>query len=250
MPDRFPELLIERAATATAAARAELRTVELRFARVDMPGDVAVNRRGHPLTPSAAVLVLDPVATIANIGIHPTVTGPPNARSRPTTSVRSGAYFARATGIPAVFLQGCQGDVNPIEWWDSGDPARWSPVVEAYATRLANAVAPAMAGAEPIGDSLRVRTPRTLTVPIGDTLLAQLAGDRRTRHVELFEWTIGDVTLVAVPGEGFHAVEHELRAFHGDRLLVAGLSRRVARVLPAAVHRGLRGRAESRSRSR
>ena len=39
---------------------------------------------------------------------------------------------------PTVFLQGCQGDVNPsVTSWDDGDPAAWAPVVDAYADRLA-----------------------------------------------------------------------------------------------------------------
>jgi hypothetical protein len=224
VPDGFAELLAERALEAAIAAHANLRTVEARFARVDLPGDVAVNRRGHALTPSAAVLVLDPVAVIANIGIHPTVTGPANLAITTDYVGPLRRMLAAASGMSTMFLQGCQGDVNPIEWRESGDPLRWSPVVETYASRLADAIAPAIERAEPSGASVRIRAPRTLSVPIGDTVLAQLAGARRTRNVELLEWTIGTVTLVALPGEGFHAVEGELRAAHGDWLLIAGLA--------------------------
>ena len=37
-------------------------------------------------------------------------------------------------------------------------------------------------------------------------------------------WTIGDLTLVAIPGEAFHGVEDTLRASHPDPLLLAGLA--------------------------
>jgi hypothetical protein len=224
VPDGFPALLVDRALEAVRAAHANRARVDARFARVDLPGDVAINRRGHALSPSAAVLVLTPVTVIANIGIHPTVTGPPNLAIATDYVGPLRRLLAASTGMPTVFLQGCQGDVNPIEWWDSGAPSQWAPVVEAYAAHLAEAIAPAAARAEPSGASISVRAPRTLSVPMGDTVLAQLAGARPTRSVELLEWAIGTVTLVAVPGEGFHAIERELRAAHGDRLLIAGLA--------------------------
>ena len=63
-----------------------------------------------------------------------------------------------------------------------------------------------------------------MEVPIGDTLLAQLAGGRPTRTVELVQWDLGALQVVAIPGEGFHAVETELRSRHGDPLLLAGLA--------------------------
>jgi hypothetical protein len=224
VPDGFPALLAERALEAASAAHENLQVVGARFARVDLPGGVAINRRGHALTAGAAVLVLDPVAVIASVGIHPTVTGPPNLAITTDYVGPLRRMLAAASSMPTMFLQGCQGDVNPIEWWESGDPVEWSPVVETYAARLANAIAPAIARAEPSGVSLRIRAPRRLSVPIGDTTLAQLAGARRTRNVELLEWAIGAVTLVALPGEGFHAVERELLAVHGNQLLIAGLA--------------------------
>jgi hypothetical protein len=225
VPDGFPALLRARAVDAVGRARSNLTPVAVRFARGDLPGDVAVNRRGHPLTPGAAVLVLDPVVTIANFGIHPTVTGPSNVSIATDYVGPFRRGVGARTGRPALFLQGCQGDVNPVpEWWESGDPARWAPVVDAYAARLVDAVVPLVDGAVALDGGLRVHEPRTIDVPIGDTLLAHLAGRSPTRTIELLHWSLGDVAVVAVPGEGFHAVERRLRRTYGERVLLAGLA--------------------------
>ena len=76
VPEGYGEFLAARVAEAAHAV--QLEPVTASFARVELPNGVAINRRGHPLAPSAAVLVLDPVVTVANFGIHPTVTGPSN----------------------------------------------------------------------------------------------------------------------------------------------------------------------------
>ena len=83
----------------------------------------------------------------------------------------------RDTGLPACFLQGCQGDVNPaVTAWEDGDPRSWGPVVDAYAERLAASVTAALPRATPITATPITTRARTIRVPIGDTLLAQLAG--------------------------------------------------------------------------
>jgi hypothetical protein len=230
VPDGLRELLVERAADAASAAFDRSTPVTASFARAPLPGDVAVNRRDHPLDPSAAVLDLRApdgarVALVANFGIHPTVTGPTNLAVA-TDWVGPFRRGLEASGGGTVFfLQGCQGDVNPaVTSWDDGDPAVWGPVVDEYADRLAGALTAIAAGAEPSGNTLHVDAERSIEVPIGDTLLAQLAGGRRTRRVDLVEWRIGDVALVSVPGEGFHGVEQMVRAARGDAVLFAGLS--------------------------
>ena len=131
----------------------------------------------------------------------------------------------RDTGLPACFLQGCQGDVNPaVTAWEDGDPHSWSPVVDAYAERLAASVTAALPRATPVTATPITTRARMIRVPIGDTLLAQLAGTARERAIDLVEWQLGDVTVVAVPGEGFHGVEDVIRGAHHDPVLIAGLA--------------------------
>jgi neutral ceramidase len=221
VPTGYAAFLVDRVADAARAV--ELEPVTASFARIGLPAGVAINRRGHRLAPSAAVLVLDPVVTIANFGIHPTVTGPSNLAVATDWVGPFRRELAARTGRAALFLQGCQGDVNPaVTAWDDGDPAAWSPVVEQYAVGLADAVAAARPRAFAT-EALTARS-RTLDVPVGPTLLGQLAGGRAERTVELLEWTLGGLQLVAVPGEAFHAVEAELRVRRRDPLLIAGLA--------------------------
>jgi hypothetical protein len=171
------------------------------------------------------VLTLDPVAVIANFGIHPTVTGPSNLAIATDWVGPFRRAVEAATGLPAIFLQGCQGDVNPaVTAWEEGDPAAWEPVVRAYADRLATCIAGAIDAADPIVLEPVTTRHRTARVPVGDTVLARLAGRARERAVELVDWTAGAVHVVAVPGEGFHGVEEALRTHHADPLLLAGLA--------------------------
>jgi hypothetical protein len=124
-----------------------------------------------------------------------------------------------------MFVQGCQGDVNPVpEFRESGEPDVWAPIVEKYARMLAAATARVFEDAAPVDGGVVVQPAGAVRVAVGDTLLARLAGREKTRIVELLRWSIGGVTMLAIPGEGFHAVEQALRASHGDRLLLVGLA--------------------------
>ena len=82
----------------------------------------------------------------------------------------------------------------------------------------------ALPRATPVTSTPITTRARTIRVPIGDTLLAQLAGTARERAIDLVEWQLGDVTVVAVPGEGFHGVEDAIRGAHPDPILIAGLA--------------------------
>jgi hypothetical protein len=225
VPPGYPALLMDRALEAANTAREGREPVTMRHADSELPGDVAVNRRGHPLAPRVTIVQFPPVVTVVNLGIHPTVTGPANL----AVCTDFVGPFRRAltgiTGIPTLFVQGCQGDVNPVpEFRDSGDPDAWAPIVERYAGRLASVTANAMHDTSACTGGITVDPSRTVDVRVGDTLLAQLSGSRASRSVELLEWSIGDVVVIAVPGEGFHAVEQALREARGQRLVLAGLS--------------------------
>src|SRR5262249_55588104 len=124
-----------------------------------------------------------------------------------------------------LFVQGCQGDVNPaVTAWDDGDPDAWGPVVDVFAEQLVDAVAAIARGATPSGDRVHIDDARGLRAPVGDTVLGALAGGSQSRAIELLRWHVGDVTLVTVPGEGFHAVERAVRASLGDAVILVGLA--------------------------
>ncbi len=54
--------------------------------------------------------------------------------------------------------------------------------------------------------------------------LAALAGIAGPLSVELIEWMLGDVRLVSVPGEAFHAMGNNIEAAKGGPVMLAGLS--------------------------
>jgi hypothetical protein len=225
VPEGYRELLVTRISSAARAAMSTLAPVTVSWKRGSLPHDVAVNRRGYDLTPEAQVLVFDPVASVVNFGIHPTVTGPPNVTITTDWVGPFRRAVERATGMPVVFLQGCQGDVNPsVTSWESGDPASWAPVVDAFAERLAADSVALIAGATPIDASPVVARRRELAVPVGPTLLGRLAGGAATRRIELIDWRLGDVPLVAIPGEGFHGLQQQIAAARAGPLLLAGLA--------------------------
>jgi len=64
--------------------------------------------------------------------------------------------------------------------------------------------------------TLDVRPARLVDAPMEPTLLAALAvGSGGRRSAELLEWSVGEVTVVSVPGEAFSAVELEVLAAPG-----------------------------------
>jgi hypothetical protein len=225
VPVGYREQLVTRVSTAAHAAMSSLAPVTVSWNRGTLQHDVAVNRRGYDLAPEAQVLVFDPVATVVNFGIHPTVTGPANVTITTDWVGPFRRAVERATGMPVVFLQGCQGDVNPsVTSWESGDPESWAPVVETFAERLAADAVRLIAAATSADASSLVARRRELVVPVGPTLLGQLAGGADTRRIELVDWRLGDVPLVAIPGEGFHGLQQLIAAARAGPLLLAGLA--------------------------
>jgi hypothetical protein len=115
--------------------------------------------------------------------------------------------------------------VNPaVTSWDDGDPNAWQPTVDEFAARLAVSIADIAQHAAPIAIETSAASQRVVHVPVGDTLLGHLVGGRSERAVELVDWTLGDLRVAAIPGEGFHGLERDLRASRAEPMLLAGLA--------------------------
>lgn len=229
VPAAYPDLLVARGGRAAADAVEAMVDVTARLARGPLGAGVAVDRRGHPHAPTLAVLLVcgdggRVVASVANFGIHPTVSGPAN-RSITTDWVGPfrAAVEARLGGT-ALFLQGCQGDVNPAVEWERDDPDGWVPAAAELGRELASRVAATAAAATPIDGPLRAHPARRIGAEVDDTLLTALVGGRGRREVTLLGFSLGDVEVRTVPGEAFTAVESQVLATVGDRTLLAGLA--------------------------
>lgn len=231
VPTGYDELLVTRCTAAARRALDTARPARISFARGQMPPGLAGNRRGHPISPVLSLLDVqdatsgERLGTLVNFGIHPTTTGPQNLAISTDWIGPMRALVEREAGGTAIFLQGCEGDVNPLtDGWSATEPAQWFAVAAAHGEKLAHAALALIGQGDDIGGGIRVRSTRDLAVPVGDTLLTKLGSMDGERQVDLIEWQIGDVRLITIPGEGFHGLEQRLSAAFGPRLLFAGLA--------------------------
>jgi len=94
--------------------------------------------------------------------------------------------------------------------------------LQTLANVLAHATIDAFDACMPVGDDLRVAT-RSITVPVGATALAQLLQAPEV-SIELIEWALGDLRIVAVPGEAFHELGRRITDARPAITLIAGLA--------------------------
>ncbi len=228
VPDGYAAFVGKGCVTAAAVALDAATAVELRFARAPLPDGVAFNRRGGDYEgPWLSVLQAPGAGIVANFGIHPVLLGPEwLAVATDWVGPFRHALEALVDGT-AIELTGSLGDINPTP--PSGEPgdsyAPWASAEQTadYGKHLAHFAAESLDHAKPVSGELRVVRDETIEVPVGGTAIATLHGEP-TMNVELVEWAIGDVRLVSVPGEAFHALGREISSTRGDRVLLAGLA--------------------------
>jgi hypothetical protein len=199
------------------------------------PGPAVVRSRlRQPLDPDVIVLSLRrpdgaPVALVWNFAIHGTMLSAKNRRFSGDVMGAVSATLERELGVPALFVNGAEGDVSPAR-----HGARAVPDV---ADALAVAVRAARDGATPVGEGpLRARTvtvalpaprlslrncvgrwmPAALTLPLGEAF---------PRETTLTAVALGDTAWVAMPGEPATALGRRVKAESGfRRTFVAGVS--------------------------
>jgi hypothetical protein len=229
IPEGYGDLLVERCRDAAAAARDAAEEATLHAVTAPLPEGLSLNRRGLPYDPRFSVLDLrrpagERIGIVANASIHPVLLGSPWLQVSADWVGSFRVALEAEGGGTAVLLSGPLGDVNPVEHHE--DPAAHLAEAAAEATELGAAVAGAVAGAaggaSPVTGSLQVAS-RSLTVAPGETTLAGLLGVGEVT-VELIEWAIGDVRLVSVPGEPFHALGRRIEAARPGVTLIAGLA--------------------------
>ncbi|MBI4728063.1 MAG: hypothetical protein HY775_00955 [Acidobacteria bacterium] len=230
-PDGYERVLVEGCLAAAVAARAAAEPAELRFVRAPLPGGLSVNRRELPYEPTFAALdVVRPggggrIGVLANVGIHPVALGPGWLEVSSDWVGPFRAELARLTGGSAIMLSSALGDVNPSERHTdlATHAAEAYDEASAIGAAVAVAVAAALPDGAPVEGSLEVGA-RVLSAPVGETPLVALLGAGPEISVEMVEWQIGSVRLVAVPGEPFHALGRAIEEARGGRALVAGLA--------------------------
>lgn len=228
IPDGYAAGLVRASCDAARDAADASEPVVPAFARAGLPDGISYNRRGHPYDPWLAALAFaredgSLAAVLGNVAIHPVSLGSPWLQVSCDWVRPFREALERATGAAVVMLSGALGDVNPAER-HTDVPTHlaeaWDEAT-AIGAAAAEAVVAALDGAAPV-DGTIAPTARTLTVP-ATGLLAELLGVAE-ETVELVEWRLGDVALVGIPGEGFHALGRAITDARGGRALLAGLA--------------------------
>ena len=233
-PEGYPGTLRDGCLAAAVRARDAAADAQLRYGRAPLPADVSFNRRGLPYdNPEFAVLdAVGPdggrLGVVANIGVHPVALGPQNLSISTDWVGPFRAELERRAGGFAIELTGALGDVNPQPPGSGDGDSAYEPWAtpeqnQAIGRTLAEAVAEALEECAPITEEVRVVRAETHEIPLGKTGLAALA-QAESMSVEFVEWSIGDVRVVAMPGEAFFALGREIEDARDRRTLLAGIS--------------------------
>jgi hypothetical protein len=229
-PPGYLEVLVAGCREAAGQARREATPATLAYRRAPLPMGLSVNRRGLPYAPWLALLDFRSDAgrrlgVLANLAIHPVALGPECLAVSADWVAPFRASLEASLGGRTLMLSGALGDVNPRHVHRQYNSCTADGFAEAdeLGRELAEVVASEVTAAEPVDGAVEVLRCERFDAPVGQTLLAQMAGTDRM-PVELVEWSIGGAHVVSVPGEAFHAFG---RAIEGSRqvpLLLAGLA--------------------------
>ncbi|MEY2472782.1 MAG: hypothetical protein QOK28_2111 [Actinomycetota bacterium] len=229
-PEGYRDILVNGCVAAALEARGNAEPATFHYRRESLPDGLSVNRRGYPYAPTFAALDVRAssgarIGALANVSIHPVALGP---SSLAVSSDWVGSFrdaLESSHGGRAVLLSGALGDVNPpLHAHAEGfyDNDNFQDAHE-LGVRVAGAVGPALDACEAVGTGIGVRRHRWVEIEASGALAA-LAGVAGPVSVELVEWMLGDVRLVTVPGEAFHALGKKIEAAVGGASLLAGLS--------------------------
>lgn len=205
----YPELLAAAAVDASVRALASLAPVSVGRAEVEVPTSLAVNRRGRPHAPRLQLLDLHTagtrLASVVGVGIHPVTHGPDVHAVTADWVGHCRTAVEAALGGTAVVVSGVLGDVNP----PGGDGYDRSGGGVALARSVGQAVAElavAAAGRTDDAGSSLVVGHRAVELPVAEAELSRLvSGGAETVVTELFDWYVGDLRLVSMPGEPLSA---------------------------------------------
>ena len=229
-PEGYLDILVNGCVAAAVEARGNAEPATFYFDRQPLPDGLSINRRGLPYTPTFAVLDVrtpsgDRLGALANVSIHPVALGP---ECLAVSSDWVGSFrnaLESSDGGRSVLLSGALGDVNPPVHAHATGPYDNDNFEDAdiLGRRVAAVVSDALHGTKPVGDGMGVRRHRWIEVEAAGALAA-LAGIAGPLSVELVEWMLGDVRLVSVPGEAFHAMGNAIEKAKGGHVMLAGLS--------------------------
>jgi hypothetical protein len=228
-PDGYLEAVVGGCRDAAVTALDQARAATLRFARGPLPEGLSVNRRGLPHEPTFAALdIVDLDGTrlgvVANMAIHPVMLGPEVLEVSTDWVGPFREALEDGVGGTAILLSAALGDVNPPDATSPpGGEERFAETA-ALGRGLAAACRVLLERAGPVaGEAIGVSR-REIRVPVAATVLAALMGSPDSATIELVEWSIGSLEVLAIPGEGFSAFGLRVLDARGPQVLLAGLA--------------------------
>ena len=203
--DGYLDLLRAGAVTAAQQALAALAPASVGVAEVDVPLDLAVNRRGFPHHPRLQVADVRSstgrVATLVGVGIHPVTHGPDVHVVTADWVGHCRRAVEEALGGTAVVVAGPLGDVNPPGGDGYDRSGGGVSLARSVGTAVASLAVAAAGRAEDAGSGLSLDH-RTVELPVAAGELPRLvSGGADVVVTELFDWRLGSLRLRSLPGE-------------------------------------------------
>jgi hypothetical protein len=203
--DDYLAELSDQAAAAATLALAELRRVSVGVADIEVPLDLAVNRRGFRHEPRLQLVDFlagaDRVATVVGVGIHPVTHGPDVHVVTADWVGHCRTALEQRLGGTALVVAGALGDVNPPGGDGYDRSGGGIDLARSVGDRVAELAIAAAGRTRDVGDELTT-SHRTVELPVADGELPRLvSGGADTVVTELVEWSIGELLLRSLPGE-------------------------------------------------
>ncbi len=208
VPHEWRPALVDACTSTAVEARRRVRSATLTYAHREVPPTLAYNRRGNIERPMIAVLdVADAesgtrIGTVVNAGVHPTVTGPSNLHVSSDYVGELRRDVERDFGGMTVFLQGAQGDVNPVLGEQGPNHETAFAAVAAVGAGFSELVGEMLAAADPVTGETRVHRSGITTVTADGSAMSAITRSARVQ-AELVEWRVGGMRLLTIPGEAF-----------------------------------------------
>jgi len=227
VPHQWQPALVDACTRAAVEARRLVRSAKLQYSYREVPPTLSYNRRGNNERPMIAVLdVTDDasgarIGTVVNAGVHPTVTGPSNLHvsSDYVGELRRGVE--REFGGMTVFLQGAQGDINPVLGEQGSDHDTAFAAVAAVGAGFSRLVGEMLASAELVTGETGVHRSRIATVDADSSAMSAITRSGRVQ-AELVEWRVGGMRLLTIPGEAFAKLGQAAFRTTATPLMLAG----------------------------
>lgn len=249
-PDYLSQLGKKIAGAASVATRT-MTPANLRFGWGD--AEIGANRRvvtpegafmrpnpAGPVDRRVGVLRVDtaeasPLAILVLYACHPNVFRHENLRiSADYVGAALGLVERVYAGSTALFLQGCGGNIRPNVVGDDGDFCSGTESDRQRLGRILGAAAiKAAEAASPLSPARLSMTVRRILLPVSEAQQNKAQGGKPV-EAEVQGLALGQLLIVALPGEPFVEIGQRIRQTVGDPVLVAGYSNGYLGYLPTA----------------